>query len=226
MNSKLNFALAALLALFVLNASVAEAVPFANGSFETNAGGNPSIATGNFVTGSDGWQAVGAGARIYDSIVGPPTDGSDHLALNLSNNPGGIRQAFDTVTGGLYQVLFDYAAISNGSSLDYDLSYEIVGITTPVTVTATTAGANFNTAYTTDEEILFAATGPTSTIQILSLTGGSSSYGPIIDNVRLQFLGLPPVPEPASSAMLGMGGLMLLGLTRRRRRAVQENASV
>jgi hypothetical protein len=48
--------------------------------------------------------------------------------------------------------------------------------------------------------------------------GSTSSYR--VDTITLETFALPPVPEPTTGALLGIGGMMVLGAARRRRKRV------
>lgn len=102
------------------------AVPFTNGSFEVGTADQPyytMLTTGS--TSIAGW-TVSEGSINYITGYWPATDGVRSIGLN-GDRAGAISQAFDTVPGMGYDVLFDRAGNVYGGSSLKSLQVALVG---------------------------------------------------------------------------------------------------
>lgn len=229
--------------LALAGGQVAAGAAFSNGSFElpdaSTVSDRVNLTKGTFLTGSSGWQETDftnadSGSAIY-SKANPqhtndfvkPSNGNQFIALNLTggtNNTGGVQQVFDTVPGQLYNVSFDFSAISNGDSSTQRASYEVdngaVAATTATAGTVLVSGqasrdtTGFNNLtmalpYATTS-FSFTALSTSSTIRFVSLTSPPShnAFGPVVDNVQV-------TPEPAALSLLTIAAAGLLARRRR-----------
>ena len=196
--------------LFALAPFAASAAPLvADGSFE-------SPATGSYTYDPAGtpWTYSGAsgvatnGSPFY---VGSAPDGTQAAFIQSGNSSfGTISQTVTGLTQGASYAFSFYAAHRSGFSanpLDITFGGVDLGVFTPTTTDFTL----FTTA-------AFTAAGSTG---LLSIAGGVTNQSDIdsaIDLVTINTVSnaLPPVPEPASMAILATG---LVALALRRKRA-------
>jgi len=224
---------AAVVALCVLSVANAQLGPnlVTNGGFETprgdnNWGRNPAtwFAGETF----DGWTVTQGSIDLKTSGVFPigaraSYEGTQHVDLNGSPGVGGISQDITISASGVYRLSFALSANTDAAEPD-NASPRIVRV-------RLTSGATdvFNSTFTWrladhpghdpsnspswvlhQVDLLVPTTG-VYTLSFTSETTTNSSFGPMIDDVRLQL-----VPEPASLMALGAGLAGLLGLRRRK----------
>jgi len=198
--------LSKLMAMSVLAASVASAAIVSNGGFElgnfsswTLAGGCANVKVGGapFICGS------------LDSDVGPHT-GTYAAYLGSTGNPGNrLSQTLATSAGATYAVDFWLAVPT------------LSGLATPNFFTVLAGGNTVNSATNlpaagyTHYTFNFVAAGASTVLQFN--TSNNPAYF-ILDDVSVNFVSGPSVPEPASVALLGVGGAVLIALKRLRRR--------
>jgi hypothetical protein len=217
--------------LYTLGIACAQLGPnlVTNGSFETPIGDNRwgrNPATWFAGQTFGGWTVTQGSVDIKRFGVpplgaGPSYDGVQHVDLNGSPGVGGIRQDITIADPGIYRLHF---ALSANTVQDPD-SPRIVRVR--LSLGATDA---FNSTFTWNlsdhpnhdpdnlpswdvyQVDFLVPTAGIYTLSFTSLTVTNTSYGPMIDDVRLQL-----VPEPASLLALGAGLAGLIGLRRRKR---------
>ncbi|MBN1256983.1 MAG: choice-of-anchor C family protein [Planctomycetes bacterium] len=155
-------------------------------------------------TSIDSWTVINSNID-YNGSYWEASDGERSLDLNGSNGPGGIEQSFTTVIGQEYLVSFDIAGnpstnTSNNTAIKWlrvaaagdsaDFSFDIAG--------NTEADMGYET-----KDWTFIATATSTNLQFISLDS-TMKYGPVLDNVIVT-----AIPEPASLALLCLGGVSL-----------------
>ena len=215
-------------------AGTAFAAPFQNGSFEIGAsstcGAGDNLLAGS--TAIPGWTVSVGSIDWASSCNWASQDGTHSLDLigggASAVSSGGVRQTFDTVPGGTYQVSFYLAA--NPSTL-------FGPVVKPLTVTVadgTTSNTITTQSYTFDRSghdgssaanmgwaqrtFTFVATGSTSTINFVSDISPATSFaGAALDNVSITLINAPPFQngsfEIGASSTCGAGDNLLAGST-------------
>lgn len=209
--------LPALVATLALAGASADAQLVTNGSFETsstisNPGGFTTLGAGS--TAIDGW-TVSPGAGIdYIGTYWVAADGARSIDLSALGM-GGIFQDIVTVPGSTYRLSFAMAGNPEGGptmksmlvsagATNQTFTFDITGHSKPAMGWQTFS-------------MHFVASAATSRIEFLSLN--NTATGPTLDAVGVELVqGMNTVPEPATFALFG-GGLGLVGLIARRRRA-------
>jgi choice-of-anchor C domain-containing protein len=182
--------------------STAHANLLINGSFEQPGGYFGNVPVGStYITGwvvtrgtidySPGWQCP-------DGVASLDLDGSP----GSTNNVGGVRQTFATVSNQQYQVTFAMAINPDGATNNQLLTRTMV-------VQAAGQSANFtvNELGTTDTNMnwvgqswTFTATNSSTTLEFYSTDAQNTYYGPTLDNVIVT-----PVPEPSTIFLTALG---------------------
>ncbi len=210
--------------LVAVSMSAGHAAVFTNGSFES-----ASIAVDTNMDSSTpigaitGWVLnIGAGERMRyeDDFFGflSPTDGVREIAFNNGQTTPGasISQTFDTVIGTQYVVTFDVGSVdttndnSGGGNLVLTASVDAAGASPVSTTIVVTDDPIVSSWSHTDQTLSFTASSISTTLTFLDESDFTQNADVLLDNVRLEV-----IPEPASLALLGIGGVMVI----RRRRA-------
>jgi hypothetical protein len=186
-----------------------------NGSFEdtTNFVGNSSdtmvLSVGS--PAMPGWTVAGGEPLAWIGPKNPfglsASNGNYFLDLTgyVTGGPpfsGVASQTFATSPGSTYLLSFDL-----GSSSNYGLPDAITATVAGVSQTFTSTATGTNDWQT--ETLSFAATAATTTISLIGEAG--------FEYIGLDNVSVVPIPEPASTALLG-AGLLGLGVARRRKR--------
>jgi choice-of-anchor C domain-containing protein len=159
--------------------------PFQNGGFEV---GTPTADPCNIAlpigsTAITGWTVI-AGNIEYITTCWAPSEGARSLDLVGNGNIGGVRQAFDTVSGATYQVSFDLAGNYGLPPVIKPLSVTVAGTTNNYTFDTTGKSAG-NMGWVA-RTFTFTATGSTSTIDFVSDLGATGTFaGAALDNVSI-----------------------------------------
>ncbi len=193
-----------------------------DGSFEL---ANQAAGTWGFYRGNPdtGWYAVGDNSLIElrNNLVGTAQEGSSFAELDSQNANSTMAQDFSTVAGQTYYLSFYYSSrpasdVYNGPCCSVvpaesnGLSFNVgTGWTAAPTLTANSSTDNIWTFFTTS----FVAASATTTLSFMA-TGLSDTFGTSLDNVKV-WTDTPPVPEPATLALM-VAGLAALGARARR----------
>ena len=186
-----------------------------NGSFENGAfvnQGNDTMSPPAGSTGITGWTVV----TDTTAWIGPTnpfglTASAGSYFLDLTNYQAGapfagVSQAIATIPGAVYALTFDLGS-SNFWGRPDSLTASAAGASQ--TFMSPTTGTNNDW---THESMQFTATGPSTTI----LLQGASGFNYIgLDNVDVELVSLPAVPEPETWALL-LGGIGALAARLRR----------
>lgn len=194
-------------------AGVAQAAPFANGSFEsgTNPGTYTNVPSSTTVIAN--WTAT---QIDYIGTYWNAQDGLRSVDLN-GVSPGSIAQTFDTVAGHTYRVSFYLASnIDAGGPKSVNVQASpggaVSGYTFPNSPTPSTASSMGWTQYT----YTFTATSASTTLSFTSTTTSTPANGAALDNVTVTDITPAPVPTLSQWALLGLAGLLGMFALRRR----------
>lgn len=207
------FLLSVAVAVFGL-ISAGEAAPIlVNGSFENGPAMNgplcpisPSICSSvDIVAGSaaiPGWEVFAestSGAAV--DYLGPGWDVSDGShAIDLDGRGAvfsGVRQTFATSAGQRYDVFFDLSGNTDGGAALKRVRVTVGGLSQDYAHDST--GQSSGNLLWDAIGLSFIASGPTTTLSFMSLTGAPSSYGALIDNASVA------IPEPTYLLLLASG---------------------
>ncbi|OZS45189.1 DUF642 domain-containing protein [Photobacterium sanguinicancri] len=170
-----------LLALFSITS---QANLITNGSFEDIDVPNNSWRFYSQGTPNLAWQ--GSNVEIWDSLFGfEASEGEQYAELNAHPNQGifSINQTFNTITGGIYNLSFDYSARRNNRNEQFEVS---AGDFTQIL--SSNVRFNWN-----DFATEFTALNNSTTLTFTSLNRGT--LGNLLDNVVVTTSRLP-IPEP------------------------------
>ena len=203
----------------------AHGLTFMNGSFEmgTDPGANFITLTGPS-SSINGWTVDPGGSIDYIGGLWNASDGSRSLDMD-GNSPGSIRQTFDTIPGATYEILFDMAANPFDGEIIKDLRASIDGVISN-DYSFDRSGTTWDSMGWIEQSFQFIASTNSSTLIFESLESSlpfsPSSWGPALDNVRVNMINIPaskkgntPTPEPTTMLMFGSGIICLAGFRRR-----------
>ncbi len=158
-----------------------------------------------------GW-VVTRGGVDYLGVPWDVYEGEHGIDLDR-RSPGGIQQTFDTEAGRTYAVFFELSGNPMGGSMLKSLRVSVGSFTQDYTFDST--GQAEDSLLWDHVRFSFVATGATSTLSLASLSDSSSSYGALIDHVRVH-----QTPDPGTSLLLLGIGLVgvLIGLRAWRKR--------
>lgn len=151
-----------------------EDIDVPNNSWRFYSQGTPNLA----------WQ--GSNVEIWDSLFGfEASEGEQYAELNAHPNQGifSINQTFNTITGGIYNLSFDYSARRNNRNEQFEVS---AGDFTQIL--SSNVRFNWN-----DFATEFTALNNSTTLTFTSLNRGT--LGNLLDNVVVTTSRLP-IPEP------------------------------
>jgi choice-of-anchor C domain-containing protein len=204
----------------LLFGSIVYAAPFTNGSFEAYTGldfSDPFITIPSGNTNITGW-TVSLGNIDYIGNLWATAEGARSLDLDGSVAVGGIEQAFDTVAGHQYEVTFYLAGNYIPLPAIKTLNVGATGNAVQGYAFDATLSSPSNMGWTQHTYSFIASSSTTALSFVSTTTGpnGETSFGPALDNVSVNDLGVPiSAPEPATMFFLALG---LLGLAGQRRR--------
>lgn len=180
-----------------------------NGTFELGPpmGGQHDVGVLAGAGAITGWVVTGGGVD-YLGLPWDVFEGEHAIDLDY-RSPGGIQQTFDTEAGRTYAVFFELSGNPMGGSIFKNVRVSVGGFTQDYTFDST--GQAENSLLWDHVRFSFVATGATSTLSFASLSASGSSYGPVIDHVRVHRT------SDAGSTLL-LAGLGLAGLRAMRRR--------
>lgn len=190
-----------------------------NGGFETPiTGGFQGFTTGNNI---GGWTALTNGSTLTNDAQfqnAQSSEGAQWMSLTLLNGTaGGVSQTFATVAGTVYELTFDYSALSHGdttgANVVYEMLFDLGGPATQLNINTLGLPSLMLAPWQT-HTVQFMATGASTTLNFRAGAGSYAGfYGPAIDNVWVTFIAAP-APEPATFTLLALGAAVFM---RRRR---------
>jgi hypothetical protein len=227
---------ATIFAAAFLSATAAHAELVTNGSFENGVnvpGTNSDRTLGVGSTDMTGWTVVDnsgnpAGSTGNNLIwignggfgLSSPF-GNDFIDLTGTTDSVpfvGVAQTLTTVAGQSYAITFDLGVEAGGGIFGGPITVNVGAgsATTTVTDTGTSGTTTSDGTIWTDETVDFTATSTSTQLSFIGETG-IEFIG--LDNVSVnaENVSPPPIPEPATIALLGTG-LFGIALVRRRRR--------
>jgi hypothetical protein len=168
----------------------------------------------NGATTIHGWTVGGIGVDWLNTPNYGASDGMHSVDLGwYTGGAGSVSINLPTMQGATYALSFGAAAVSGQPT------YTNTG-----TVSAGSLTANFAPAFSAEnnfsgqafytQSYQFIASGSNTVLTIAAAAAGTS-YGPIIDDVKVSFVSAP-VPEPETYALM-LAGLGLVGFVARRR---------
>jgi hypothetical protein len=234
-NRKLLLQAAAAALVLVLNSATVKADPVTvpNASFDspgspTQTSNNPNVISG-WIFNVQGGSAYGTSSISSNFASEGAASGNDYAFIN-NDYPGVTDTITSAASLGTIAPLTTYTltvAIGNrnGTGLYDDpgnVSFSLLGNGVAFVSDTVNNGTvpngtfeNFTLTYTTP--VSGSIIGENLEIQLASLPEQSNAFQPSFDNVTLDATTIAAAPEPATSVLLILGGIALIGLTRSRR---------
>ena len=191
-----------------------------NGSFETgpNPGSFTDLAGGS--TAITGWTVtlnhldyIGSLWVASNGVRSLDLEGSN-CVLFTSNCAGGIEQSFATTPGQQYTVSFDLAG--NPFNVPIEKFITVLAAGQSQTFSFDITGKSTGNMGWVTHTFTFTAAGPNTILEFQTADGAAvSGWGPALDNVSVDAVGVGAVPEPGVFGMVGLG-IAALALIRRR----------
>lgn len=179
-----------------------------------------------------GWKVVSGRVDVVPSSYWQASEGNDSVDLIGTPGIGEISQTVATTPGVLYTLTFDFSINPQAgpmNEINDTKQLEVSALAGKTVLSSQIYQGTAGTRTTEDmqymsESFSFTATGSETTLALealtpldmpAGLTAKTAYCGPVVDNLDLEEGVSHPAPEPASLALLSLGGLMIL---RRRRR--------
>ena len=185
----------------------------ADGSFEDATAASP-FQTFNAGSQFDTHWTIDSGSIDLINGYWNAKEGSKSIDMS-GNGPGSISQLLNTTAGQTYKVDFYMAGNPDDApsvkTLNVSIAPPNTGVNTYTFNTVPGVTTKTNMGWTEES---FTFTAQTSSETLTFASGNQSAYGPALDNVSVT-----AIPEPAyyqASALLGLGGIGLLRLRRRK----------
>jgi hypothetical protein len=188
---------------------------------DTHGVGAGSFERGNFINNGSGWMWLRVGSTTMTGwTVGGPGNGVDWLTTPTFGTANGLHSVdltdtlassisttIPTITGAIYNLSFEGAAWVSGTSNTGLVTAGSLAKNFTVSPSSTLAGQKFYTF-----SFQFTATSVSTTISFLSKNQSgffTNTYGPVVDNVSVNFVN--SVPVPATFWLFGAALLVFLG---------------
>jgi choice-of-anchor C domain-containing protein len=193
--------------LFAGLATASATTLVSNGSFE--AGTAPGVFTTVSGAGAISDWNISAGTVDYIGTYWTASDGARSVDMN-GNSQGTIDQTINGLTAGqTYKLTFDIGGNGDGGPTTKTMDVSFGGVVQSVLFDTLTGGnIGGNARGYAPITLLFTYTGAgTSALLSFASTTGGGFFGPILDNVALSAVPLPPAMLLFGGALLGMAGL-------------------
>jgi len=189
-----------------------------------NADFEDPVLAGGDTFGSPGWAAFGPGTYTAHSSILPGVGAQSGANVFKMFGTSGIFQQFSTAAGqvwngGAWILNFSGDQMGGGQVAAVNIEWIQADGSSQSAITPFISNGTFTAASGVDRWTLQTITGTAPAdaafVRFVLITGdflpGGPGGAPFYDNAFLE-----AVPEPSSSALLGLGGLMLVGIRRRK----------
>jgi choice-of-anchor C domain-containing protein len=195
----------------VLSSGAGAANLVLDGDFSTPSGGTSfTTYTG---TGFGPWNLVSGSVDLIGGYWQAPTAGGGSVDLD-GDHPGAISQSIFFANPGNYALTFSLSGNPDGGDHTKTVEASIGGVIQDFTfVTGGNTGTSMNYV---PENVVFTISGVGSQTLLFRSLDASGAYGPVIGNVAINAVPLPPALPLFGAALLGIAGFAF----HRRRQAV------